>query len=282
MRNDKNKVKKLILENNKLREQLNNENKKYYEKLLVYIRTAGMFYDDYETENLLLEILQDSILAQKNGESIEDFFGRSPQEEADELIRNLGHESKTKILKFTGIIFCISIFFPLLSMFNGDKGINPIIIILDGILSLVVVNVIFFIMHKGIYKNIIKNKITSFILIWISFSAVIALFVVIDIFTPDVVTLYIPNSMKISMISVLIIASTFIILKRHEDKNMIRPFLLPVWSLGIYGILSNIESSSQWMKTENGKIISIVFILGTTVVFYILTYFLNREEVKEI
>ena len=61
---------KLINENNQLRENLNSENKRYYEDLLVYIRSKSTFNREKDVEQLLLDMLHDLIDAQSNGESI--------------------------------------------------------------------------------------------------------------------------------------------------------------------------------------------------------------------
>lgn len=60
---------KLINENNQLRENLNSENKRYYEDLLVYIRSKSTFNREKDVEQLLLDMLHDLIDAQSNGES---------------------------------------------------------------------------------------------------------------------------------------------------------------------------------------------------------------------
>ena len=62
---------KLINENNQLRENLNSENKRYYEDLLVYIRSKSTFNREKDVEQLLLDMLHDLIDAQSNGESAE-------------------------------------------------------------------------------------------------------------------------------------------------------------------------------------------------------------------
>ena len=61
---------KLINENNQLRENLNSENKRYYEDLLVYIRSKSTFNREKDVEQLLLDMLHDLIDAQSNGESV--------------------------------------------------------------------------------------------------------------------------------------------------------------------------------------------------------------------
>ena len=55
---------KLINENNQLRENLNSENKRYYEDLLVYIRSKSTFNREKDVEQLLLDMLHDLIDAQ--------------------------------------------------------------------------------------------------------------------------------------------------------------------------------------------------------------------------
>lgn len=74
------KEEKLIEKNNELREQLTPENKEYYEKVLIYLRTKSLFHDELEIENILIELLQDILEAQKNNESAEDYFGKNPIE----------------------------------------------------------------------------------------------------------------------------------------------------------------------------------------------------------
>ncbi|PJI10424.1 MULTISPECIES: hypothetical protein [Clostridium] len=273
------KAKELINKNNELREKLLPENKEYYEKLLLYIRTSGLFYDEYEVEALLIQILQDTISAQENGDSARDFFGKSPQEAADELIGNFSHGSKPEILKFAGIIFAISAFFPILSMLSTDKGINPIVLILDGILSFITVEIVFSVLHKGIYTKIIKNKIVSFMIIWIFFALIIGLFVLIDIFTPSMWNLNIAGSIKVLIISIVLFLTIFeVCTQKHVERSIFIPFIPPIWVLGLFAICANITLTKTWISTKNGKIISVVLILAANFIFYILTYFLNREK----
>ena len=80
---------KLINENNQLRENLNSENKRYYEDLLVYIRSKSTFNREKDVEQLLLDMLHDLIDAQSNGESAEFYFGRDPKSLADEILKTL-------------------------------------------------------------------------------------------------------------------------------------------------------------------------------------------------
>lgn len=64
-------------QNNHLREKLTPENRKYYEKLLLYLRAKGK--DEVVTEEILLEILQDMLEAQAEGQTAQQYFGTDPK-----------------------------------------------------------------------------------------------------------------------------------------------------------------------------------------------------------
>ncbi|MFT8843327.1 MAG: hypothetical protein ABF915_04885, partial [Schleiferilactobacillus harbinensis] len=59
------KTSRLADENNTLREQLTPDNKKYYEDLLLYMRTRAVLKDSAVIEQELLTILTDIIAAQQ-------------------------------------------------------------------------------------------------------------------------------------------------------------------------------------------------------------------------
>ncbi|MDR0921550.1 MAG: hypothetical protein LBM95_04100 [Lactobacillales bacterium] len=109
-------VNEMIHENNRLREKLNPENKRYYENLLLYIRTAGLFYNEDDVESTLVQILLEIISAQKNGVSTLDCFGKISKEKADKLIRGFGKASKKSIFKLVLFIFAISSVFLLVNV----------------------------------------------------------------------------------------------------------------------------------------------------------------------
>lgn len=79
----------LIKENAKLQELLNPINEEYYGNLLIYVRSNSVFKDEKILEEALLEILQDILDAQENGETAEDYFGKQPKEIADALLKEV-------------------------------------------------------------------------------------------------------------------------------------------------------------------------------------------------
>lgn len=99
-------AKELVEQNNQLRKQLNPENKKYYEEILVYIR-VNMNKKEKQTEEILLDILQDILDAQKNGTSAHVFFGKNPKEISDAILAELPNNSGKDLMKFVlMVLFC--------------------------------------------------------------------------------------------------------------------------------------------------------------------------------
>ena len=86
-------TKQLIADNNSKREQLNEDNQKYYEQLIVYIRSQFLV-NERQTEEVLTEMLDHLLLAQHKGQSAKDVFGRTPKEFADEVLDALPKDRK--------------------------------------------------------------------------------------------------------------------------------------------------------------------------------------------
>ena len=81
-------VKEMVELNNQRRKLLTKENLKYYEDMLVYIRLS---YDksDQEIEEVLLELLDHLLEAQKEGRTAKEVFGRNPKKNL--LMKSSGH-----------------------------------------------------------------------------------------------------------------------------------------------------------------------------------------------
>ncbi|ALX48548.1 hypothetical protein AOX59_07955 [Lentibacillus amyloliquefaciens] len=94
---DKNK---LIEDNNRKRKELTEENRKYYEDMLIYLRVSYK-KSEQETEEILTEMLDHLLEAQAEGRSAEDVFGTQPKQYADEII---GELPKIATKETTGLI----------------------------------------------------------------------------------------------------------------------------------------------------------------------------------
>lgn len=81
------KIKQMIRENNRMQEQMTPSNLKYYEDMVVYIRTSPV--NEARGEELLLEMAQHLLDAQNKGKSAEEVFGNDPEAYCVELVENL-------------------------------------------------------------------------------------------------------------------------------------------------------------------------------------------------
>jgi len=162
----------LIKQNNELRLQLNKDNKKYYEELLVTCRMKNTTKKESELEIQLLEILQDLILYQKQGKNFTDVFGNDIHKLSSSILLELPKENKVKLLRFILVYFLIliiSAIFP--SVFT--KTIKPITTMFSILLLALGSSVCLYLL---IYKKTEKNKwfiyISSLIIFEVSFGLI--------------------------------------------------------------------------------------------------------------
>lgn len=270
----------MIEQNNVLREKLNDTNKTYYEQLLLYIRTTGLFYDDYEVETLLLQILQDILSAQEDGQSAADFFGNNPQDAANELIEQLGKASGKEMFKMIGLIFGISSFFSVISALSTPKaGINGLVLLLNAVLSVLIIEAAFFLIHKSAYKKIVKGKLSSFLLLWLGAVLIIGLFIVILIFTPAWSTIYLPNSVALLLLALLLIGTTIYIFNcDRENRKLWLSFIPFIYILCLIGILFRLPMTEHWMSSPRGKMITVFLVLAGLLMNWLFNWFILREK----
>ena len=165
-------IRNLLEYNNKLRMQLNEENKKYYEKLLITCRTKAIAANETALEIQLLEILQDLITYQKQGKNFTDVFGNDIHKLSSSILLELPKENKMKLLRFFLVYFLIliiSAIFP--SVFT--RTIEPITTMFSILLLALGSSVCLYLL---IYKKTEKNKwfiyISSLIIFEISFISI--------------------------------------------------------------------------------------------------------------
>ena len=158
----------LIKQNNKLRSQLNEDNKKYYEELLVSCRMKNTTKKESELEIQLLEILQDLILYQKQGKNFTDVFGNDIDKLSSSILVELPKENKGKLLRFSLVYLLILIISSLVpSVFT--RTIDPITIMFFISLSLGSAVCSYLLIYKKTEKNKWFKHISSLIIFEISF-----------------------------------------------------------------------------------------------------------------
>jgi|GEM_PF-720764 len=89
----------LIALNNEKRKLLNDQNRIYYEDIVVYIRAHWMISQQSQ-EEVLMELLDHLIEAQKQGKQAEGVFGKDAKAYCDELIEQMMKEKKKDALIF--------------------------------------------------------------------------------------------------------------------------------------------------------------------------------------
>ena len=162
----------LIKQNNKLRSQLNEDNKKYYEELLVACRMKNTTKKESELEIQLLEILQDLILYQKQGKNFTDVFGNDINKLSSSIIAELPKENKMKIIRFS-LVYLLILIISSLAPSIFSRSIQPILTILS--ITLLVLGSLIC-LYLLIYKKTGKNKwfiyISSLIIFEVSFGLI--------------------------------------------------------------------------------------------------------------
>ncbi len=161
-------IRNLLEYNNKLRMQLNEENKKYYEELLITCRTKAIAANEATLEIQLLEILQDLISYQNQGKNFPDIFGNDINKLSDSIIELLPKENKTTIYHFISVyILILIVSFLLPSIFT--KSIQPYLAVFSILVLILGISLCFYLL---LYKKTEKNKwfiyFTSFVLFEIS------------------------------------------------------------------------------------------------------------------
>ena len=155
----------LLKHNNELRLQLNEENKKYYEELLVACRMKNTTKNETALEIQLLEILQDLIIYQKQGKSFTDVFGNDINKLSSSILVELPKENKRKLLRFSLVYLLILIISSLVpSVFT--RTIQPITTMLSIFLLVLGSSACLYLL---IYKKTSKNKWFIYILSLIIF-----------------------------------------------------------------------------------------------------------------
>ncbi|WP_054955672.1 DUF1129 family protein [Paenibacillus dakarensis] len=81
------KIKQMIRENNRLQDQMTPANLKYYEDIVIYIRTSAV--DEACGEEALLKLGRQLLDAQQQGKQAEDIFGSDPAEYCAGIIETL-------------------------------------------------------------------------------------------------------------------------------------------------------------------------------------------------
>jgi uncharacterized membrane-anchored protein len=194
-------AKDLIAFNNEKRKQLNEHNRNYYEDMLVYIR-SHLLLSEQQSEELLMELLDHLLEAQKHGKSAEDVFGKDPKAYCDELIRQLPKEKRRNIYAFIGYLMIQ--LFALITLATGAVelvaelftdvddtvylGKEFVLFVIDFAVILLVVALVMLSVRKSVFCDVLStfgSKVKEFLVVLFAFCLVIGMFVLVERLVPE-------------------------------------------------------------------------------------------------
>lgn len=265
-------VNDIIELNNHYRELLNEDNKIFYEDILVYIRSKSFFKDERQIEESLLEILTDIIDAQNENIQAEDYFGKNSKEISNEILKNTKKSSfKDNLISTLHItyIYALVLLFP--ELLNSSEVLDLGCFFICLIITLPFIHIILSILGKSVYC--INQKKSNFILI-ILFILYIGIISILDRFLHTPIELRLEGFIGISIILILGITGIIYCFKNEYLKALL-PVILIGMTIGIIDRLSFINFSTN----ENpGKIISGIAMFFSFGLFYLITYFKTKDN----
>ncbi|MCK0472837.1 DUF1129 family protein [Halalkalibacter sp. APA_J-10(15)] len=192
-------AKDLVKQNNEKRKELTEENRNYYEDMLIYIRLSYNKSEE-ETEVILTELLDHLLEAQNEGRTAEDVFGHNPKEYTNEIIGELPKMvTRERILfgvmalfyflsasiLFSGIYQLIGHFFLNIDGLTKDYYIGTVLV--KTMISIPIAFVLLFGIVQYIrwacFKKI--NKVKEFVMTWLGGVLSFGIFVLAFIFVPN-------------------------------------------------------------------------------------------------
>ncbi|WP_010098144.1 DUF1129 family protein [Ornithinibacillus scapharcae] len=224
--------KDIIKLNNEMRKELTEENEAIYGDMLVYIRLNAK-KSEQQTEEVLLELLEHLLQAQKEGKSAKDVFGSDLKQYCEEVIKEIPGEKKSQTLLFgTYLIFqmigLVATVFGVVNygiyhlfeigyeQFTFTLGKGIVVTILGLVLLFIFVAIVLKWMKSSTFKQKKPNKWVEFLQIWLICTAYIALTIFMPFLIPDFgVAIHIPN-IFIMLIGILFILLAIILNKRYR------------------------------------------------------------------
>ncbi|WP_278392131.1 hypothetical protein [Leuconostoc lactis] len=271
----------MIEENNQLRQRLNDENKAYYNDLLLYLRFQSVSRDEAQIESFLLDVLQDILAAQKDGLSAVDYFGKETKEVADaflaEVPRNFWAVIKLALIA-VGSYMGITIF-PTLTTTGKPTDVGAMLI--AGLYTLLMIMILFKYLAVTIYRVSTwrLHKVMQW-LIW-------CLIGIIALAPLSLITILVKTPVRISLdgiwgIGVILLGWLIggIVYLRLTDKQMWTPFVIVALVFGIMGIIARIPHFDALLSMKSGRYLYAGLMVIVMIVFYLMSYFAVKKMKK--
>ena len=265
-------AKELIELNNTYREQLNEENKEFYDDILVYIRAKSFFKDERQVEESLLEILTDIIEAQNQEVKASDYFGKNPKEISDEILKNTNKMSFKDMIKLIlSIMGVYTLVTVLPKLINPSEGLDLGKFFIGLVITFLFAEFIINFVGNTVYSN--KSKKFTFTIVAL-FCIYICLIISIKQFLPTMLEIKLTGAVGITIISILGVVGIIYGLKEKLFYSFL-PIILVACTLGI---LNRLEFTKFLINEEPGKTISILAMVIAFVLMYLITYLQTRDK----
>lgn len=273
------KTNDIIKTNRKLQQQLTEENNAYYGDLLVYLRARGAMKKEAVIEEKALEILTDILDAQRDGISAETYFGKEPQEIANDLL-SFSPISLMDFLKLALIALgSYSLFSILPALIFPENDIDFGSFMVVGLYSFISAITLFWLISKGVYA---KKKKQSNILLGILGTLLFFGGILLAIFIKTPLTVELPGPVGIlTILTLLIVMSILFFTQNNEDKQIWSTFIPLILVCATIGILSRISYFSEYFETTMGKYIVVAILLISAIFQYLIVY-LQTKKMKNI
>lgn len=229
-------VKVLVERNEEISKALYIENQKYYQKLADYVRYGSYLKNEKEIEEFLLQVLEDTLQAQKEGVSAESYFGKDPKSSADELLATLRFDW-IGIWKMLGVVFSFYFFFTF-AVGNSSVDIISFVVRIVGIV--IAVGMIFNIQKKSIYskKNTRKDRLLSNVLIGLVLLPIILLEF---FFKTNLFVVQFPYLLVTCVVFIAALIVTWKWFKTPKEKRDVWTiFMMATWFALFMGIINHV------------------------------------------
>lgn len=275
-----NSSQKLIEKNNSLRKELNLKNEVFYSDFLIYMRLGSITKKETIVENILLEILEDILDAQRENIDANKYFGKSPKMVADDILKSIPNSiTDTVKLAMTGLFsFAIMTLLPVLA--NPNAKIDLGNMILAGIYTCLASMLILKQIARSIYviNRFMSNKVVRYVTYFVLASALLAPVYLILVFVKTPLTFSL-NGFAGVMISVLIMAGFIVWWLRSNDRRFNFPMLFAALVFGILSLIIRIPNVQDTVfRSQFGKNSYAIIIIIALVSFYVVSHIVHKKQ----
>ena len=275
-----NSSQKLIEKNNSLRKKLNLKNEVFYSDFLIYMRLGSITKKETVVENILLEILEDILDAQRENIDANKYFGKSPKMVADDILKSIPNSiTDTVKLAMTGLFsFAIMTLLPVLA--NPNAKIDLGNMIFAGIYTCLASMLILKQVARSIYviNRFMSNKVVRYVTYFVLASAILAPVYLILFFVKTPLTFSL-NGLTGVMVSVFIMAGFIVWWLRSNDRKFNFPMLFAALVFGILSLIIRIPSVQDTVfRSQFGKNSYAIIIMVALVSFYVVSHIVHKKQ----